>query len=673
MKKTSFSLVLLALVFACSPEMENQIETTVAEQQDESAADLLSMEFPLDFDFGTTKNIEITIQDTDPNAEYSISLYQVDLLNNDQYVRANQEVRSNSNKVGIEGVALLDKLYEGSPSNGSLHFKSQIPSYIEKLYVRRKQGSSYKGRFVTVDQGSVQINENTFSGKTLSAQMNGKGEGDNMYLIAVNGLAEVYLIDPMSGETILLDILPEGSNSVAYNPVENAIYAVAKEGPFELMRKFDVASAEWTIIGNVGTGEGHRMAMSPDGQELYFSNRNRIRTMDPATAQQTSNVKLNGVENTDGGDIAFSPDGTLYIGLPSGIYELSLSGNAYNSTKIHDTDLPINPTGLAFDADGTLWISDDEVPANLVTMDVSTGSWQYQLGTEVNPATEITFAITDLAYGSWSSHIESLDSDGDGVADGVDAFPEDPTLAYKQYFPSENGWMTFMVEDLWPYLGDYDFNDTAMEYRYEYHLNADNQLVKTAIYHKVVNDGAGMTNGFGLAFRDVPAAQVSQVSGSRLFHSYVNLANTGVESNQSELVVILTDDHEKGINQVHAMEVVFTSPMDEATHQSLVIDPFLIVKKQREREIHLPFKETTDLGDAQFQNESTPQDEDGDFKTPNGLPWALQIQGTLRIPKEKTGIDKAYNFFQSWAQSGGNSNANWYLDVPGHINKEKVK
>jgi len=669
MKKLFTTVLILGFFFSCSPEINQDVNLSETSEAD-LADDFLTMEYPMEFDFATSKGLDLTIQDNNPLAEYSISLYQVDLLNQEQYRRVNQEVRANNDKEGIAGVALLDKLYSGNPQNGVLHFEGDIPTYIEKVYVRRKLGNTYQGTFVDVNQGEVNITEQSFASKHAGMRKTGD---ENMYLIAVNGLAEVYLIDPASGESTLLDILPEGTNCVAYNPVEDAIYAVAKEGPFELMRRFDVSSAEWTFIGNVGTGEGHRMAMSPDGSEIYFSNRNRIRTLDPSTAQQTGNYKLNGVENTDGGDIAFSADGTLYIGLPSGIYELTMSGNAFNSTKIHDADLPFNPTGLAFDSDDNLWISDDSIPANLITMDVTTGTWQYALGTQVNPSTDITYAITDLAYGSWSSHIQSLDSDGDGVGDAVDAFPTDPALAYKQYFPSEEGWMTFMVEDLWPYLGDYDFNDTAMEYRYEFHLNAQNELVKTEVYHKVVNDGAGMTNGYGLSFRSLPNEELAQVTGSRLFHNYIDLKSTGAENNQTDAVVILTDDHEKGINQVHQMDITFSVPLSEAVHQSLVIDPFLIVNKQREREVHLPFKTPTDLGDPQFVKEGVPQDPDGDYKTPNGLPWALQIQGSLRIPKEKTGIDKAYNFFQSWAMSNGNSNAGWYLNQPGNINEDKVK
>jgi LruC domain-containing protein len=81
----------------------------------------------------------------------------------------------------------------------------------------------------------------------------------------------------------------------------------------------------------------------------------------------------------------------------------------------------------------------------------------------------------------------------------------------------------------------------------------------------------------------------------------------------------------------------------------------------------------TALGDAQFAKDATSQDTEGNYKTENGLPWAMLLQGSVYVPREKVGIDSVFNYFQAWALSGGQVNQDWYLDMPGYINKDKIK
>ena len=58
----------------------------------------------------------------------------------------------------------------------------------------------------------------------------------------------------------------------------------------------------------------------------------------------------------------------------------------------------------------------------------------------------------------------SPDSDGDGVANTFDDYPNDPNKAFNNYYPSKGNYASLAFEDLWPNKGDYDMNDMVVDY-----------------------------------------------------------------------------------------------------------------------------------------------------------------------------------------------------------------
>ncbi|MGE4569684.1 MAG: LruC domain-containing protein, partial [Bacteroidales bacterium] len=126
-----------------------------------------------------------------------------------------------------------------------------------------------------------------------------------------------------------------------------------------------------------------------------------------------------------------------------------------------------------------------------------------------------------------------VDADSDGVPDASDAYPNDPSRAFNNYFPSASGFATLLFEDLWPQKGDYDFNDLVLGYRINTVTNASDKVVNQVYTFKVRAIGAGLHNGFGFQIGSVAPSAVVSVSGTEAGSGF-SLLSSGLEAGQSK-------------------------------------------------------------------------------------------------------------------------------------------
>jgi LruC domain-containing protein len=281
------------------------------------------------------------------------------------------------------------------------------------------------------------------------------------------------------------------------------------------------------------------------------------------------------------------------------------------------------------------------------------------------------------------------DSDGDGVTDCDDDYPYDPDRAYNNYTTG-----TAVYEDLWPAKGDYDMNDLVMYYKYNVVTNAQNKVVDVISKFYVLAAGAGQRNGFGFQFDNVTPGQIASVTGYNLTGSYIDLSANGTENNQAKAVVIAFDNHDNVINRVDAstffntlaghpegtadtvtVTVHLTSPLTTTVVGTPPFNPFLIKDRIREMEIHLPDYIPTSLASPAYfgTNDDNSIPASGRYyKTSTELPWAINLPVTFDYPVEYADITTAYNHFAEWAQSGGSSYPDWYLDLPGYRNNSNI-
>ncbi len=661
------------------PEEENIVEEG---EPDSSPTDITNLMIPENFEFSTSETVNVTINDNTPNAIYTVYAYNSTQYNLEEVDVINDEGEPDT-ETSFETDELNQVLFTGRPINGMLQHTIMMPSYYSQLYIRRKEGTVFSSEIIAINDGNVTYNFSDTSGKARKAEVsrfkdritNSRASGKNIEidtLFAVNGSGQLFSINPLNGSLKELAPMPLGSYTAAIDHANMYLYSIGKNSGNPLMR-YDMINDSWTTIANVGMG-GPRLEYNENDGLLYFSTQAKVYTIDPTNATVLSSWDINNLDVTGGGDLAFAEDGTLFLSSFGGLYRLDLdNNNVYQATRISSDNLPFNPTSMTFDSNNELWLASNGSSSDLIIMDTVTGGWEYVYGPNSTSGLNFGRTINDLTTYTVSEDIEDPDTDGDGITDSNDEFPEDAEKAFEIFTPSKYGWGTVAFEDLWPFLGDYDFNDTAVNYRFVAIQNAQNEVVQLDIHFEVTSDGAGLTNAFGIEFESIAPNQVASVVGTVLNEGYINVAGNGAEEGQNRAVIILFDNNETMLNRPTEVNVRFTTPLTTAQLGIAPFNPFLIINRDRGREIHLPNRLRTSLGVNTVGTEGVNRDPDGNYQTDSRLPWAINIIHNFRVPKERVPVNRAYNFFNDWATSGGTTFPDWYKDNPGYRNQGDLK
>lgn len=653
--KISFSILLL---YGCSFSAPEAI-TTIDEDSNVLA-------IPAGFDFSTYHDVTINITENEEYAKYDIYAYSDEL-----YDAGIETFENESGEIVTETVYksdVLDNLiFSGVAKSGVLKQTINLPKFYTKVYIRRNQQLVFSSSIKEIENQKVTYN-------SLQAKSNVKSKSASTvtdYLYCVNGSGQLFQVDPLTGTLTDLSSMPNGSWTCAIDQENKVLYSIGRSSPYPLM-KYSIVNDSWSTVANLGIG-GPRLDFNTADGLLYFANNDKLYTINPTTGAKSSPIDILGLHNTGGGDLSFSADGTLFMCTFSGLYRLELNANnKYQSTRISADNLPFNPTSMTFDSNGELWLADNSSSADLIIMDTQTGGWKYKYGASANNNTDFGRAINDLTtFRVYSDVADETDTDGDGIFDQDDAFPNDPDAAFEFFTPSKYGKGTIAFEDLWPSTGDYDFNDAALSYQAIAVLNADNLAVRLDFICNIKANGAGYTNGIGFEIEGLAPSKVESVTGTVFTQNFINLNANGTEANQDNAVIILTDDVDNLLNET-TISIKFVTPISTAELGVAPFNPFIIANKVRSKEIHLPYKKVTNLGVSGIEIVGVNKDADGNFISDNGFPWAISIIHDFKVPKEKIDITNAYNFFSTWAESGGATFVDWYKDNPGNRNENLI-
>ena len=276
------------------------------------------------------------------------------------------------------------------------------------------------------------------------------------------------------------------------------------------------------------------------------------------------------------------------------------------------------------------------------------------------------------------------DADGDGVPDDTDDYPNDENKAYNNYGPGEGVYGTLAYEDLWPRKGDYDFNDVVIDYNYNVITNADNDVVEMQSNFVLKATGAGYLNGFAFEL-PVNQSTVTSVSGNDISDGVFTFNSNGTETGQTNAVIVVFDDAHNVFNREGFVNTDPALPYYEPVELTVTVgfngsfgigalgtapyNPFIVANQIRGYEVHLPGMQNTILANQDLfgtdQDDSNPS-QNKFYQTENNLPWAIHIPVSFDYPVESVSIDNAHLKFVEWAESGGSSYTDWYLDNSGY-------
>lgn len=305
------------------------------------------------------------------------------------------------------------------------------------------------------------------------------------------------------------------------------------------------------------------------------------------------------------------------------------------------------------------------------TMTDGTTAWGHYSGTYDVPLGQTTtfFVFNSISsaggnsYGNFLDNFEiSCDADGDGIIDRWDDYPDDPNSATTTYFP-ESGKQVLAFEDLWPYLGDFDFNDLVLSNQAIIRNSSTGQPLDANFTISIDAIGASYDNGFAMILYTVD----KQPFANNIIASVEGDASLDPDNVNG---LIITNDvfetigdryQNNGIGAIGVPDTLRFKITFNENAASFIPEIYLFRTNDRGLEVHQSGYPRTATANPNYFNTGN---DAGDYKTENGLPWAMEIiiDGTFKCPVEKIEILDAYPKFESWATSGGVNNPTWYLE-----------
>jgi LruC domain-containing protein len=283
----------------------------------------------------------------------------------------------------------------------------------------------------------------------------------------------------------------------------------------------------------------------------------------------------------------------------------------------------------------------------------------------------------------------SNDPDGDGVGGLSDYFPDDPARAFVTRTPPV-GYDSLVFEDLYPSVGDKDYNDVVLQSVIEQVKDAAGGLREIVATYHLVARGARLDHSFGLVIEGVPAQTTGSVQIER-FSSGDAQSGEGpaplagyLRPDQDGVITLRIDDLVPSTlaalpsQQAYAntltsiadippasvrLRVIFDTPVSVLAVAAPPFDPHLRIKREQGLfDVHLPGRKGLPGRPAVLPAEQGAMS----FLDDNGFPWVLQVPSNFRYPLEKvpieaaSAVDCAYPNFATWRSSQGVQKTDWY-------------
>ena len=396
------------------------------------------------------------------------------------------------------------------------------------------------------------------------------------------------------------------------------------------------------------------------------------------------------------------------IGPNSTYFNTKVTGNGFNSTSVCETDnlgqtaisrlespwISINQGSIisythcipSFNGTRTLYLN--AVPknggANLLIK-----IYNYSNSTPINE--NVNFGFPSGIYkiqwlwqgsgGNSRGQLDNISIGGTNVSDpsnNCQPYTPPPADSIINYYPATD-MSTLAFEDLWPYYGDYDMNDLVVGYKFKVVSTSQSKVADVYCTFTVRATGAGLHNGFGFQFQNVPPTAIVSVEGVGQQNGYT-ISSNGTEGGQTSATFIVYDDQYKFMSAWNTVKGGQTCPektfnvhikfvANTVVIQQLAIqnwNPFIVIGGVRGHELHLPNYFPTSKVDPSIWgtgDDATNPSQNKWYKSKTNLPWAIDIYGHFSYPVENADISNAYLHFQDWVSSNGTQYQDWWLNT----------
>lgn len=281
-------------------------------------------------------------------------------------------------------------------------------------------------------------------------------------------------------------------------------------------------------------------------------------------------------------------------------------------------------------------------------------------------------------------------ADGSFILPAKEERKDDPKwFVLHHYYPSKAGKGTLMFEDLYPALGDYDFNDIVIGYNIDAFYSAFGSWD--------IRDAIGFTMKFQI--RAIGGSLPHRLAIRLKGFPMKNLEDADIEFSSTDENIEMSLLKERGKNEDAIFIISGTEKLcDGGYYNTIAGQPvdrnmpiitckvtnngfwsnytanqykelaknfptyfdFFIQKKENNDEIHLYGFHPTNM---------STQPDDTEFKSEDNLVWAISVPQEINHPAEKEDILNVYPKFKDWVLNGGIINPDWYKYPEGPVIK----
>lgn len=286
--------------------------------------------------------------------------------------------------------------------------------------------------------------------------------------------------------------------------------------------------------------------------------------------------------------------------------------------------------------------------------------------------------VNFVAEGESTVNIASTDCNLGGNDTDPGGNPANPNFPIIE----SSGAYTFIFEDNWPFLGDYDMNDLVIDVQPSYSKNSENKVESMIIEATLRAIGASKRLGAAIQLDGVSTTAIQSVSRESAISltGAVFKVSNGLETGQTNAVIALFDDAHEALGLSESLitntsksgqsaslktikvTITFTTPVEASAVKITNFNVFIVNGgySNKRQEVHLPGYQPTNRADTSKFGSEDDNSNNKLYTSKDNLIWGLAVPGPFDYPVEWKKITEAYPDFASWAISVGVSSRGWY-------------